>query len=439
VEPFCQPPFECQEPFACQAPDECQQAFECGAEFQACPQGHGCMPVDPFDCLPPFECQPPFECELAFECELGFECMMEFQCGGPAFGCVEPFDWCATPPPFTCPANFTCNANTAPPFSGCHYPDFSCEWIEAFQCEVAQAVFDCDKVEEGSTGFSCPPWEGTPPQGWFDCPTYGTPPPFDCAYPTAFDCGGQAATFLCGVTGRFQPTCGPGGQPEWHCTNVESWFDYVCGGDNETYNCNAHQCSPGMAIFRCGDYPDYMRGKFHCNPGPAGEVFDCTPGAGKQYDFDCENHEFTCGPSAEHIFECDGRHEFTCWGGGIPENEGFACGSGFVCKAGGSRCGVGATGQYHPWLDDDSTPGDFYCGGQAIGADFRCSANFQCSGMADDFRCFGEDGYLAFQCAALFGGCNPSGSSARFRCDQTGNEFECPGVFTCPGGRYMNA
>jgi len=74
--------------------------------------------------------------------------------------------------------------------------------------------------------------------------------------------------------------------------------------------------------------------------------------------------------------------------------------------------------------------------GRKAGADFRCGSAFQCSGMADDFRCH-DNAFLAFQCGE-FGGCNPSGSSGTFRCNRANGEFACTDGFACTGG-FTNA
>jgi hypothetical protein len=159
-------------------------------------------------------------------------------------------------------------------------------------------------------------------------------------------------------------------------------------------------------------------------------------------DFDCDGQSFKCGDATGDSFECVTQHEFSCWDLNPALHGGFECGETFRCSPGGTRCGVGGeTGTYSYGGDGD--PGDFLCYSSSQGSDgFRCWADFECSGMADDFRCY-DAGGAVFTCSGAFGtcgqppqgnygACSPSANGS-FRCNQTAGEFACTGAYGgCP-------
>ncbi|MBM3499952.1 MAG: hypothetical protein FJX74_14935 [Armatimonadetes bacterium] len=435
----CQPPFECLEPFQCVQPFPCLEPFECQMPF-GCPEPFECL--EPHQCGQPFECGQPHECQMPFGCQPPFECLEphqcpEFQCWPPGHECLAAYqctvmeNHCGGMPTFDCvpPAGpFTCNANTTPPFTGCHFPDVKCEWGEQFQCQWGEAQFDCNKVEAGHTGFSCPPWVGG--TGWFDCnpPAHGGA--FDCLYPSNFDCANVSGPeYLCPGVDEFYPC-----DPPWTCSGppygqdcldvaheCPSLFYCDSSGTRVWYACGRRSDPPGTGTFDCF-------GQFFCGSSP------------KTVDYDCAGQSFMCGDQSPEAFDCTTKHEFSCLDLSGADGGGFQCGgSTFKCSAGGTRCGVGPTGQYS--IGDDPAPGDFLCynhGGTTEG--FRCAAKFQCSGMADDFRCY-DQGTRVFTCSTafgtcgepqeVFGACSPSASGS-FRCNQAAGEFACTGPFACP-------
>jgi len=106
----------------------------------------------------------------------------------------------------------------------------------------------------------------------------------------------------------------------------------------------------------------------------------------------------------------------------------------------------GVTGTYTYGGDD--APGGFLCYSANGGTDgFTCWAEFECSGMADDFRCY-DSGARVFTCGGAFGtcgqpaqgnygACSPS-TNRTFRCNQGTGQFACTGTFECPA-RFANS
>jgi hypothetical protein len=374
------------------------------------------------------------------------ECPSDFGLMQPLEGPIGPpqqgVEWRCDPQPFHCTQaeSFSCDANSNPPFTGCTYPGFACEWVEQFYCQVDGAHFDCDKVEVGNAGFSCPPWvQGT---AWFDCPPGENPPAFTCdQYPNEFDCGNLGgAAYLCPSVEQFF-AC----EPPWTCNG--SPYGQNCL--DTTWECSGiFYCDPGpnpeRVFYSCGRRSNPPgTGTFNCN-----DIFLCV-GKASTVDFDCDGQSFKCGDVTGETFECGTQHEFSCWDlNGVQQGGGFFCAGGtFRCSAGGTRCGVGGeTGTYNVGGDDD--PGDFLCYTPTTGSQgFRCAVKFECSGMADDFRCF-DAGAAVFTCSSAFGACgdpnepygacSPSANGS-FRCNETAGEFRCTGTYGgCPA-RFANS
>jgi hypothetical protein len=349
-------------------------------------------------------------------------------------------EWRCDPQPFHCTQaeSFSCDANSNPPFTGCTYPGFACEWVEQFFCQVVNGPFDCDKVEVANAGFSCPPWVGN--VAWFDCNPPDQGGQFDCSWPNTFDCANLGGPgYLCPSLEQFF-AC----EPPWTCNGLPLYGEdcrdttHECSG---VFHCDATPNS-GRVYYACGRRANPPgTGTFNCN-----DMFICM-GNARTVDFDCDGQFFKCGDATGDSFECGTQHEFSCWDLNPALHGGFDCGETFRCSPGGTRCGVGGeTGTYSYGGDGD--PGDFLCYSPSAGTDgFRCLAEFECSGMADDFRCY-DGGAPVFTCSGAFGTCgqppqgdygacspSPNGS---FRCDQGSGEFACTGTFDCPA-RFSNS
>jgi len=361
----------------------------------------------------------------------------------PAEGGIDQWQWlCPTAPNFECPTddNFACNGNTRPRFGGCLYPDFACEWGEQFYCQVDNDHFDCDKKEGQNVGFSCPPWVGN--VGWFDCVEGSPGAAFNCRHHVPpFDCGGTIVGgdpgYLCPALNQFFTGC-PGSE-DWQCrTDPNEFMEECYGSTKECTGAESFGCETA-AEYYCGRETGDSTGSFVCG---ADKPFVCG-GAGR-YDFICRNESFTCGGATAGAFACDTNHIFMCktYGTG---GTAFECdGQSFTCSTGGTRCNEPGTGDYRPCYDwwgfhEDIVPGDFLCWGrtaEGFSCEHTAEHTFECRNLADDFRCLDDGQSGMFTCIAPFAGCQTTGSTGQFVCNDTNGEFVCQPAFDCPAGRF---